>query len=226
MDEFVYDSPEFKRAVANRPHESGELAFLKSIARPGMVVLEAGANTGVTAVALATAVTDSGHLYALEPVPEYYDQLQANLTRNAVRNATTYNLALSNRAGRIPFYKREGGGSGITPHEDGEMLHVEATTITNLLVVEHVTRVDLLHLDCEGSELLALQGAETILNRDAPKIFCEIHHDSLRALGQSVDDVIGFLAKLGYQIRPLQVDDLNTKPTTDTCSHVYAATAM
>ncbi len=222
MDHFDYESGEFLRELRNDAHHSGEVQFLRSIAKPGMRVMEVGANTGVTTVAIAKTIGDAGHLYAFEPVPEYYDTLKENLLNNGIKNVSVYRLALSDRAGRIPFYKR-GGGSGITPAEGGEMLWVEASTATEFLAIQEVGRVNLLNMDCEGSELLVLQGARTVLTEQAPEIFCEIHHHYLKKLGHSVNDVIGYLRQFGYHVRFLQVENSDMETSPDKCSHIYAA---
>ena len=222
MDCFTYGSDEFRDELRNSPHQAGEVSFLRSIAKPGMRVIEAGANTGVTAVAIAEAIGDTGHLYAFEPVPEYYTILTQNLSRNGVNNVNAYRVALSNGAERIRFYKR-GEGSGITPAQGGQMLWVEATTVTEFEVVQEIGRIDLINLDCEGSELLALHGAKAVLEKDEPQIFCEIHHAYLRELGQSSQDIIGYLSQFGYDVRLLQMEDCDAKSSTDNCSHVYAA---
>jgi FkbM family methyltransferase len=222
MDCFIYESEEFRDELDSSPHHAGEVRFLRSIARPGMRVIEAGANTGVTAVALAKEIGDTGHLYAFEPVPEHYRTLMENLSRNGITNVSAYRLALSNRAERIRFYQR-GGGSGITPSEDGETLWVEATTVTEFLVVQEIGRIDLINLDCEGSELLVLHGAKAVLEKDGPQIFCEIHHGYLKQLGQSSHDVMGYLSQFGYDVRPLQVEDLYAETDIDKCSHLHAA---
>jgi len=221
MDRFIYDSEEFRDELEKSPHRAGEVTFLRSIATPGMHVIEAGSHTGVTAVALAREIGKSGRLYAFEPVPEYYAQLKDNLSRNGVDNATAYRLALSNRAGRTRFYKR-GGGSGITPGEDVEMLWVETATIADFVAERKIDRLDLLNLDCEGSELLVFQGAKTVLEERGPQIFCEIHHGYLKELSQSANDIIAFLMELSYDVQPLQVENLDAESTFEKCSHIYA----
>ena len=57
-----------------------------------MSVIEAGANRGVTAVTIARQISDRGHLYAFEPVPEFYLEPKANLLR----------IALGIQCGRAP----------------------------------------------------------------------------------------------------------------------------
>lgn len=221
MNSFVFGSEEFQRELKDNPHHAGEVEFLRSVLRPDMHVIEAGANRGVTAVATAREIGTGGHLYAFEPVPEFYAALKENLRRNDAENVSLHQLALGNRRGRIQFYKH-GGGSGITPAEDAESLYVEATTVTDFLREQGEARIDFLNLDCEGSELLVLRGARNVLEDHGPQIFCEIHRDYLGKLDQSADDVAGLLSELGYEVRPLRVEDLNAESSVEECSHVYA----
>jgi FkbM family methyltransferase len=215
------ESKEFWDELQSSPHAMGEITFLQSITRTGMHVIDAGANRGVTTVALARTVAPDGYVYAFEPVPEYYEALRQNLSRNEVENASAFNLALSNQSGRIRFYKH-GEGSGITRADAAEMLWVEATTIPGFLRHQHIGRINVLSLDCEGSELFVLQGAKAFLEEQSPQIFCEMHHGYLKELGQSADDIADFLCDLGYDVQPLQVEDLDEQTTFEKCSHIYA----
>jgi len=221
MDRFEYESEQFREELRSSPHLAGEVQFLRSITRPGMHVFDVGANRGVTAVTLAKAVGADGHVYAFEPVPEYYRQLKENLSLNRADNVSAYPLALSNRPGRIRFYKH-GGGSGIARAEGAEVLWVDATTAAHFAADRRISQIDLLSMDCEGSELLVLEGAKRILGKDAPQIFCEIHREYLDELGQSVEDVVRFLRGLGYDLRSLRVENLGADTGIDECSHIYA----
>jgi FkbM family methyltransferase len=186
-----------------------------------MRAIDAGAHRGVTTVAVAREVGSRGHVYAFEPVPEYCATLRANLSRNAADNASAHQLALSNCRGRIRFYKH-GEGSGVTPTDDVEALWVEATTVGDFLGEQETSRIDLLNLDCEGSELLVLEGAEAVLREQSPQIFCEIHHEYLKELAQSVRGIARFLSRLGYVIQPLDVEEPGRKVSLEECSHIWA----
>jgi len=222
MKEFLYGSPEFRTELAKSAHAAGEVEFLESIAKPGMRAIEIGGNHGVTAVTLASRIGREGWLYAFEPVPEYFALLERNLARNHVENASAHQLAVTDQTGRIRFYKH-GGGSGIAPAEEAEQIWVEATTITDFLAGHKVDTIDLLNMDCEGSELLALRGAEPLLRENAPQIFCELHRGYLQQLGQSAEELVAYLRRLGYQVKPLQVERLHEETTFEACSHIYAS---
>ncbi len=79
MNSFIFDSEEFQREPKDNPHHAGELEFLRSVLRPGMHVIEAGADRGVTAVATAREIGTEGRLYAFEPVPEFYAELKEKI---------------------------------------------------------------------------------------------------------------------------------------------------
>ena len=124
MNEFVFNKA-FRHELRENAHHYGEVTFLESVLRPGMVVVEGGANCGVTAVAIAKAVGKTGHVHAFEPVPEYFEVFETNIARNDIANISTYNLALSDRTGSLSFYKH-GEGSGVTPVNDAEKIRVRA----------------------------------------------------------------------------------------------------
>ena len=222
MREFLFDSPEFRTELGKSAHAAGEVEVLESIAKPGMHAIEIGANHGVTAVAIASRIGSQGWLYAFEPVPEYFAILEGNLSRNHVENASAHQLAVTDRPGRTRFYKH-GGGSGIAPADEAEQIWVETTSITDFVADHEAVRIDLLNMDCEGSELLALQGAQPLLRDDAPQIFCEVHHGYLQQVGQSARELVTYLQHLGYRVQPLRVERLDEEVTLDTCSHIHAS---
>jgi FkbM family methyltransferase len=219
---FTWNSDDSEKKLQRNVHNAREVALLRSITKPGMQVMEIGANIGLTVMTIAEAVEEDGHLYAFEPVREDYVSLLANLSCNKIANVSAYNLAVSNQTGRIPFYKRQGGASGVVPTIGGEKIWVEAISINEFVIVEKISKIDFLNIDCEGSELLVLQGAQSILEKQAPQILCEIHHESLRELGQSADEVIHFLSDFGYCIRLLQIEQIEADVSLDACSHIFA----
>ena len=221
MNEFIFNKA-FRRELRDSAHHYGEVTFLESVLRPGMVVIEGGANRGVTTVAIAKTVGGKGHVHAFEPVPEYFSFLRTNISRNRIANVSVYNLALSNQTGSLVFYKH-GTGSGVTPADDAEEVQVEAITIPGFLSTYRIPTLDFINLDCEGSELLIFQNARAVLEEHTPIIFCEVHREYLKALGQSVQDVVSFLTTLGYVVEPVQVEDLNTPSDFDRCSHIHAS---
>jgi len=224
LELFVYDSPSFQTQLKQDAHHHGEVAILEAMAEPGMVALELGANKGVTAIALAKSVGPQGQVHAFEPVPEYYAALIENLRLNEVDNVTVHQFAVTDKESEASYYKH-GQGSGIVRVGEAEEIIVGTTSLDNFIAEQALERVDLINMDCEGAELLAVRGAKKTLGQNAPHIFCEIHHDYLSRLGQSVGDIVGYLEALGFQVAPVCVEDLDKDVELESCTHICAATS-
>jgi FkbM family methyltransferase len=218
---FLYDTPSFQAELQQDLHHYGEVAILETVTEPGMVALEFGSNKGVTTVALSRSVGPAGKVHAFEPVPEYHAALVKNLEINAANNVQAHLLALTDREGSIVYYKH-GEGSGIVAAERVETITVNTISLDGFMRAERVGRVDFINMDCEGAELLAIEGGADTLQGNAPRIFCEIHHGYLASLDQSVEDIVEHLRGLGYQVMPLRIEALNEEVGLGNCTHVYA----
>ena len=221
MELFLYDSPAFKNFLKDNPHEEGEVKFLESIVKEGMNAIDIGANIGITTVAIAKRIRRGGKLYSFEPVPEYSNILKENVSSNGLENMKVYELAVTDQVGRAPFYQN-GLSSGIVFEEGAKSFEVSTTTIDRFLIGEKIERIDLINMDCEGSELLALKGAKETLRKNKVKIFCEIHHDFLKQLGQSVEELVQYLQGLEFQVQSVSLDDLEVGNNFEKCEYVYA----
>ena len=214
---FIYNSPAFESYLEGSSHVKGEIRFLRLFAEEGMVALDIGGRIGVTAVTIAKEVGKRGKVYTFEPVLENFEVLKRNLTINGLKNVKVLQLAVSDRVGRTDFY-----GSSIVPKEDAQKTSVETTTLDAFSDKEKLERVDLINMDCEGSELLVLKGAGRTLRRNKVKIFCEMHHDLLENLGQSVQDIVEYLKGLGFQVYGVSLDDLSLKEEIERPEYIYA----
>jgi len=221
MELFLYDSPACKNFLKDNPHEAGEVKFLESIAKEGMYVIDIGANIGITTIAIAKRIRKVGKLYSFEPLPEYFNILKDNVSSNGLENVKVYELAVTDQVGRAPFYQRE-LSSGITFEQGAKKFEVPTTTIDRFLTAEKIGRMDLINMDCEGSELFVLKGAKETLRKNKVKIFCEIHHDFLKQLGQSVEDIVQYLHGLEFQVQSVSLNDLKTGNNFENCEYIYA----
>ncbi len=172
---------------------------------------------------IAKKIGESGTLYSFEPVPEYFNILNENIYRNGLKNVKTRQLAVSDRIGTTKFYKNN-TASSIVPQAGIPGFQVDTTTIDAFLKEENVARVDLINMDCEGSELFVLKGAEKTLwrNRNKIKIFCEVHHSMLRDLGISVQELVMYLQGLGLQVHSVSLTDLSIGDNFEGCDYIYA----
>ena len=217
MKFFIYNSTAFKTHLEGSSHESGEVEFLKLMAEEGMRAIDIGINIGITTVTMAKEVGEGGKVYTFDPVPGHIDTLRKNLAANGLENVSIFQMAVSDKVGTVDFY-----GGSIILKENVEKSSVKTTNLDTFLTEEKIERIDLINMDCEGSELLVLKGAGKTLKENKVKIFCEIHHGFLEQLGQSVQDIVEYLQNLDFQVYSVSLDDLSLGKEFDKSQYIYA----
>jgi len=147
--------------------------------QPGNTVIDLGANVGYHTLAMAGAVGPGGQVHAFEANPEVMRLLKATMFINGMGWVRLYENAALDRPGTITLASMPGHfGSGHVliegaPRSDygqGYSTRVEVPAVTlDAALGNSVGPVDLIHMDIEGSEPLALRGAQALIDR-SPKI--------------------------------------------------------
>jgi len=204
-DEFV--SP----AIATGNYEETETAFVKQQVRRGMAVLDLGANLGWFTVQLGLLVGAEGRVDAFEPRSDLADLLNKTLTENRLTNVTVHNCALGseNAHGQMIWSSHDinpGGTNLVLSDLPVPGIIAQPVFVKTLdSCVSH--RIDFIKIDVEGSELLALRGAERILIRDRPAILIEINSANLlRTSGISATEFGSYVEQLGYRLFQIAAD--------------------
>ena len=217
MKYFIYNSPAFKAHLEGSSHEKGEVEFLRLMAEEGMKAIDIGVDAGITTVTIAKTVGERGKVYSFDPVSGHIGTLRKNLAVNGLGNVSILQMAVSDKVGTMDFY-----GGSIIPKENVEKTSVKTTNLDTFLTTERLERIDLINMDCEGSELLVFKGAEKTLKENKVKIFCEIHHGFLEQLGQSVQDIVKQLQSLGFQVYSVSLNDLSLGKEFGETEYIYA----
>jgi FkbM family methyltransferase len=166
----------------------GEVELLRMVLRPGMVVVEVGANIGAHTVFLAEAVGPSGQVWAVEPQRVVYQTLCANLALNSMTNVHALQAAAGSAPGEVivpPLdYRQENnfGGLGLGTYKDGERVPVATLDALSL------GRCGLVKIDVEGMEQAVLEGARALIARCRPALYVENDRpDKSAALVRTID---------------------------------------
>jgi len=61
-------------------------------------------------------------------------------------------------------------------------------------------QLDVIKMDIEGAEVLALKGMVQTINQFRPKILLELNRPALKLLGSTVADIWEFLSNISYKI--------------------------
>lgn len=149
------------------PHVAG---LLRHLLRPGQRVVEAGANVGLHTLGIAERIGPTGRLDAFEPVPEFHPLLERSLAANGLAGSVfLHQAALLDRAGEVEILQdpmfRGSGHLAIEHSSTRYSRRITATAVKLDTVLGDGAPLDLLRLDVEGTEALALRGAEAVLRR-------------------------------------------------------------
>jgi FkbM family methyltransferase len=151
-----------------------EAAFRALSLRPDSIVLDVGANIGVTVRIFAK---NAGHVHAFEPAPRALRLLLAN-TRD-LSNVTVHAAAVADRTGCTRFIEREAlDSSGISTTAAG--IEVPVLTVDSLGL-----NPQLIKIDVEGFEHLVLQGATQTL-KNGPTIMFEALSEQARVICEDI----------------------------------------
>jgi FkbM family methyltransferase len=181
--------------------------FLEHFLREGDTVIDAGANIGLLTLRAAKCVGASGLVYSIEPHPETYAWLQKNIACNSWQTIHTYNVALGDRVGTVPFTNFKIKDVNKVSQEEGTLL-VPMQTIDTLF--SSVTRCMLLKIDVEGYELPALFGAEEVLKKVDVVMF-ESSPQNFARQGYELQHIIKFFESIGFGVY-LVLSDMTIQP--------------
>jgi FkbM family methyltransferase len=164
-------------------------AIRTSRLRKGALVFDIGAHQGVIALMLAHEVGPTGKVVAIEPNPHNFMVAVRNRGLNDMPWVELVQAAISDRPGEIMFNRRLNGqlddGTGV-----GGRMRIQSVTIDGL--AERFGMPDVVFLDVEGAECMALAGASAVLAR-GPDFLIEVHVDcGLEKLGGSVGRVLDY----------------------------------
>jgi FkbM family methyltransferase len=180
--------------------EISETRLVQALLSPGMTFIDVGANIGYYTLVAARMVGDSGVVHCFEPNSEVRERLEANVRRNALRNVIVHPEAVGEAVGQVEFFVSTwAANSGISSLLPGpgreEKKQVPSTSIDALAAALGDRRIDLIKIDIEGAEPLAIAGGRRTLGAsDGPTLIFEA--DDVGRIGEA-------LRPLGYEIRRL-----------------------
>jgi FkbM family methyltransferase len=178
-----------------------EVRLLHRLVRPGMRVLDVGANVGLYTLLLARLTGAAGHVTAFEPEPELFLAMRGNCSANAATNVTAVNCALGAGAGRVRFYRNAFnsgdnrlGGLGWS----AEAVEVEVARLDDVLTDR---RVDFIKMDVQGYEFDVFCGMDDILAANPGiELFFELWPHGLAAAKSDPTALLDRLRALGFRV--------------------------
>jgi len=167
-----------------REHYEPELMLLERFLKPGMVVIDGGANTGVYTFVAAQLVGPSGQVLSFEPGSDSFEALRRSREINRWDHVCLRSEALADRTGMARLYHHFGQENSYSLGEQRDVDFEEVPTISldEAARVEQLPRIDFIKLDVEGAEELVLRGASSALGRWRPIVLFEVNQEMIGRL--------------------------------------------
>ena len=175
---------------------SAEKSFFVHHVRPGMRVVDIGANIGMYTLLLSQLVGEHGKVFAFEPDSALYEVLSHNCRINHATNVKLFNLALGSKS-ETRFLFRPGLNSGDnrlakdTHVGFSQEMEVRVSKLDDLL---HEENIDFIKMDVQGWEFEVFHGMKRMIDHNQQLlIFFEFWPYGLRNSGCNPVDVLKYL---------------------------------
>lgn len=151
--------------------------------RPGMTLYDVGANIGYVSLLLAHAARPNGRVFAFEALPVNIERIRRNIDLNGLeKRISLIPRAVADKGGELTFYVHESVGMGKVagsagrPQEQYQAeITVEALSLDEFVYQQGNPAPDVVKMDIEGGEVLALPGMKRILAEHRPLLLLELH---------------------------------------------------
>jgi len=182
----------------NRIHEKATTEIFKKVVKERDIVIDAGANIGYFTLLAARLVGPTGKVFAFEPEPKNYYYLEKNIKLNNYNHVLIFQKAVSDRNGKTKLYICDydtghhtiNKYDGIKNYSKGratkeKSIEIETITLDDFLK-GRVNKIDVIKMDVEGAEALALAGMDRILKTNENlKMFIEFFPLLIEKMGNS-----------------------------------------
>jgi FkbM family methyltransferase len=156
-------------------------AFREHI-KAGMVIYDLGANIGYVSLLAARLAGVDGRVFAFEALPENLNRLRRNVELNPqLAPIGVFPNAVVGHSGKITFLVHSSGGMGKVEGSIGRdadyetKISVEGISLDDFVFIEGKQVPEIIKIDIEGGEGLALDGMQGVLKKFRPTLFLELH---------------------------------------------------
>lgn len=177
-------------------------AALHELIPAGAVVYDVGANIGYVSLLLAKAAGETGKVFAFEALPSNVDQVRRNVELNGMESRiTVVAKAVTQASGPVKFLVHESGGMGKAAGSAGRdetyqaEVIVEGVSLDEFCYGEGNLPPQVVKMDIEGGEVMALPGMKRMLAEARPLMLMELHGPESSRLAWET------LTAAGYEIR-------------------------
>ena len=155
-----------------------EIKFTRHLIKPGMQIIDIGANYGCYALTMAKLAGPEGRLWAFEPCSATADHLEESIRANGLEQLQLIRAALSNRQGTATLSTQENAElNSLTSDNGGTGTETVPLYRLDDCMQEYGWRnIDFMKLDAEGEEIRILEGGADFFRDCSPLVMFELKH--------------------------------------------------
>ena len=188
--------------------EQGLIRRFRGVVKPGMVVVDVGANIGIYSLHAARLLQGSGQLHSFEPTPRSFALLKANLAANGILSGDTihlYQSAVTDRRGTEVFYIDENDSAWNSLYAGTHLSSIQVATVALDDVFAPGATVDVLKMDAEGAEPFVWRGMRRVLTENPQiRIFTEFAPTHLRRAGVEPTNFLEEITSAGFRVSRIE----------------------
>lgn len=188
-----------------------------------LVIFDVGACEGEETIKYSRLFPNS-KIYSFEPIPNNYKKAIQNLSEYNTTNASLYEIALSNSTGEADIFVSEGHpdylqktsdwdygnkSSSLLPAQEltnyykwlnlSNTIKIKTLTLHDFCTINEIKKIDFMHMDVQGAELMVLEGAKDFLDK-IKMIWLEVELVELYKGQPLKNSVIEFLNNNNFEI--------------------------
>jgi FkbM family methyltransferase len=187
---------------------------LVSLLPENPVIIDIGGNAGYFNMMLFSQL-NAARVFAYEPIFENYKLFEENVTRNSLMTGkvNVFNMAVTGtEVEEVSIYKEVENNNSVTASvfndfskDNFNVIKVKAITLEQILTSNKIEKVDLLKLDCEGSEYPIIYESPKQVWDKVNMVYMEDH--PLDTDKRNHNAAVKFLQSLGFKCDSILADN-------------------
>jgi len=204
------------RPILAGDYEAHLVPVFERFCRPGMTVVDVGANLGLYTLLASKLVGPAGRVVAIEPSSENCRLILLSVDANRAENVELLPLALDRGRGWSNLSGHFGSNGGLVSGDASSLTSGWSEIVPTFALDDLVEGpVDFLKIDVEGAEGRVVAGAQRILETSRPVVATELSLEMLpRVSGISGEEYLEGFEALGYRISLLNRSSGRPDPPT------------
>ncbi|HEY4875839.1 MAG TPA: FkbM family methyltransferase [Puia sp.] len=180
--------------------------FIKLVPPGDNIILDIGANIGITSVVLAKKFPGST-IHAFEPIPPNISTVKRIIKHYKLKNVQLHETALGEKEGSLKMVvpvinnvRMQGLSHAYVEGNDedwnkGDIYYMEMMKLDDVIALKGDKKIVAIKMDVENFEYHVLRGSIELLKKHKPVIYCELWNNEMRQLA------ISLLKDIGYTIQ-------------------------